>query len=125
MAVGLGNAAPAYICQAILGEVVTAFNNANSYLGVGISTTAYASSQTDLLGASKLRKGMDATYPTRSSNVMTFRSTFTTAEANFAWEENGIFNAASAGTMLTRENAALGTKPGTQQWVLTIALTLS
>lgn len=126
MAVGLGNAAPAFIAAAILGEAVTAFNNANTYIGVGDSSTAYASSQTDLQAATnKLRKAMDATYPSRAGAVITFRSTFATTDANFAWNEVGIFNASSAGTMLTRENTSLGTKPSTQQWVFTVTLTLS
>lgn len=126
MAIGLGNAAPAFICQAILGEAVTAFNNANARIGVGDSATAYSSAQTDLVAATnKLRKAMDATYPTRAANAMTFRSTFTTGEANFAWNEVGIFNAAAAGVMLTRENVALGTKPSTQQWVFTVTITLT
>ena len=126
MAVGLGNAAPTYICQAILGEAITPFNNANAYLGVGDSATAYANTQSDLVATTnKLRKGMDTTYPLRSANVITFRLTFLTTEANWAWNEHGIFNASTSGTMLTRENVALGTKPNTQQWVLTIALTLS
>ncbi|MNT62630.1 hypothetical protein D3C72_2003680 [compost metagenome] len=68
---------------------------------------------------------MDATYPQRAGNVMTFRSTFTTAEANFAWNEVGIFNSAAGATMLTRENVSLGTKPSTQQWVFTVTITLS
>jgi hypothetical protein len=126
MAVGLGYAAPAYICAAILGENPTFFNNANAYIGVGDSTTAYSSSQTDLVAATnKLRKAMDATFPTRATNAMTFQSTFGLTDANYAWQEVGIFNASSAGTMLTRENVSLGTKPSTQQWVLTVTITLS
>ncbi len=42
----------------------TAFNNANARLGVDDSTTAWATTQTDLVAATnKLRKGMNATYP--------------------------------------------------------------
>jgi hypothetical protein len=103
----------------------TAFNNANSYIGVGDSTTAFAASQTDLVAATnKLRKAMDATYPQVSTNVITFRSTFATGDANFAWQEWGVFNASSAGTMLNRKVESLGTKTSAQTWQFTVTITL-
>lgn len=112
--------------QAVLGNAGTPFNNANSYLGVGDATTAFAASQTDLQAATnKLRKAMDATYPQGAANVITFRSTFATTDANFAWNEWGVFNAASAGTMLSRKQEALGTKTNTQTWQFTVTLTVT
>ena len=39
------------LVQAAIGAGPTFFNNANSYIGVGDSTTAFASSQTDLQAA--------------------------------------------------------------------------
>ena len=115
-----------YIAQALVGEAFTAFNNANARIGVGDSTTAFAAAQTDLQApANKLRKAMDATYPQRAANVLTFRATFGTAEANFAWNEWGVFNAAAAGQMLNRKVEALGTKTSAQTWQLTVALTLN
>lgn len=113
------------LAQASLGEAVTAFNNANSNIGVGESTAVFAATQTDLQGASLLRKAMEATYPTRSGNVMTFRALFGTAEANWAWEEWGVFNAAAAGVMMNRKVESLGTKSGTQSWQLTVQNTLN
>jgi hypothetical protein len=122
----LTNAGRDHIATDLVGEAVTAFNNANAYLGVGDSTTAFAATQTDLQAATnKLRKAMDATYPTRATNVLTFRSTFGTSEANFAWQEWGTFNAASAGTMLNRKVESLGTKLNTQSWQLTVTLTVT
>lgn len=112
--------------QAVIGASVTFFNNANTYIGVGDSTTAFATSQTDLQAATnKLRKAMDATYPSGGSNVITFRSTFATTDANFAWQEWGIFNASSAGTMLNRKVESLGTKTSAQTWQFTVTLTFS
>ena len=131
MAVGLGNLGPTMIASWICGEATTNYayyNNANTYLGVGDSTTSYANSQTDLQASSnKTRKGMDSGYPSRSGSVITYRSTFATSDANYAWNEVGIFNAASGGQMLTRDVPAvsLGTKPNTQSWQLTVTLTLS
>ena len=115
-----------YIAQALVGEAFTAFNNANARIGVGDSSTAFAAGQTDLQApANKLRKAMDATYPQRAANVLTFRATFGTAEANFAWNEWGVFNAAAAGQMLNRKVEALGTKTSAQTWQLTVDLTLN
>lgn len=115
-----------YFANAVVGAANTAFNNTNSHIGVGDSTTAFAATQTDLVAATnKLRKVMDATYPTQATNVLTFRSTFGTADANFAWNEWGVFNAATGGTMLNRKVEALGTKPNTQTWQFTVTLTLN
>lgn len=105
---------------------VTAFNNANAYLGVGDSSTAFAKAQTDLQAASnKLRKAMDATYPTRTGGVITAKSTFGTSDANFVWSEWAFFNASTAGTMFCRKVAALGTKASGATWILTTTITVS
>lgn len=102
------------------------FDNANSYIGVGDSATAFVASQTDLVaGANKFRKAMDATFPTIAGNVLTFKSTFATGDANFAWQEWGVFNAAAAGTMLNRKVESLGTKPSNQTWAFTVTLTFA
>ncbi len=114
-----------HLAQTVIGEAVTAFTNATSHIGVGNSTTAFTNTDTDLIGASKARKAMDATYPTRATNVLTFRSTFGTGDANFAWAEWGVFNAATGGTMLNRKVEALGTKPSTQTWQFTVTLTVN
>lgn len=115
-----------HLVQAAIGAAVTAFNNANSYIGVGDSTTAYSAAQTDLVASTnKLRKAMDATYPSGGSNVITFRSTFSTSDANFAWQEWGVFNASSSGTMLNRKVESLGTKTSAQTWQFTTTLTFT
>lgn len=104
----------------------TSYANANAHLGVGDSSTAFNVSQTDLVAASnKLRKAMDATYPQRSSGVLTFRSTFGTSDANYAWAEIGVFNASSSGTMLCRVVQSHGTKASGDTWVLTHQVTVS
>ena len=108
------------------------YNNANAHIGVGDSTTAAADTQTDLVGASKTRKAMDATYPlhtdstgTAGSKSIAFRSTFATTDANHAWDEWGVFNASTGGRMLNRKVEALGTKTSAATWVLTITLSLA
>lgn len=120
------NAYRDYLATLTAGAGGTAFNNANSYIGVGDSSTAFAATQTDLQAASnKMRKAMDATYPTNAANVLTFRSTFATGDANFAWNEWGIFNASTAGTMLSRKVESLGTKTSAQSWQITCTITFA
>lgn len=131
---GLSNAARDLIGPAITGTALpTAFNNANSYLSVGDSSTAYAATQTELQAVTnRLRKPMDATFPTTATNVLTFRSTYATTDANYAWQEWGVFNAVgtggppvTGGTMLNRFVQSLGTKTSAQSWQLTATLTLA
>lgn len=105
---------------------LTAYSNANAHLGVGDSASAFAATQTDLQAATnKLRRPMDATYPQVATNLLTARASFGTAEANFAWNEWGLFNAASGGTMMNRKVESLGTKTAAQAWQLTVTITHS
>lgn len=114
------------------GSALSVFSNANAYIGVGDSTTAEAATQTDLqAAANKLRKAVDATYPTHTDGVIagaatvTFKSTFGTTDANFHWEEWGIFNGAAGGRMLNRKVTDLGTKTAASSWAFTITITLA
>lgn len=115
-----------FIAEAIMNDSTpTFFDNTNSYLGVGDSSTAFSAEQTDLVAATnKFRKAMEATYPTRTDNVLVFKAIFATNEANFAWQEWGIFNAAAAGVMLNRVVVNLGTK-ASGAWALTVTLTVT
>ncbi|MEU8195248.1 hypothetical protein AB0C10_15855 [Microbispora amethystogenes] len=112
------------------GTSVTPFDSGNAHIGVGNGTAIAAATQTDLQGASKLRKPMDSTYPqhtdgTASGNATAvFRSTFNTTDANFSWDEWGLFNASSGGRMLNRKVEALGVKASAAAWVFTISLSL-
>lgn len=121
----LTNAFRDFVATMVTGGGGTAFNNAGAHIGVGNGTTAFAATQTDLAGASKSRKAMDATYPQVSAGAMTFRSTFATGDANFAWEEWAVFNAATGGTMMNRVVQANGTKASTETKQVTVTITLS
>ena len=123
----LTNAGAVAFASAILGDgLIAVLSNANAYLGVGDSTTAFSAAHTDLQASTnKLRKAMDASYPTRSSGTLTYRSTFNTSEANFAWAEWGVFNAASSGTMVGRKVEDLGIKSSAQTWQLTATVTVA
>lgn len=113
-----------FLAQATLGEPVTPFNSTNARIGVGDGTTAFSNSQTDLQGTNKYRKGMDSGYPQRSGSTMTFQATFGGTEANFAWNEWGVFNAASGGVMLNRKVESLGTKASGSTWIFQVQITL-
>lgn len=113
-------------------QTLTYFDNGNAYIGVGDSTTAEAATQTDLQAASnKLRHAMDSTYPQHTDATssgaasIVFRATFGTSDANFAWQEWGIFNGSSGGRMLNRKVSSLGTKASGATWVFSATLTLS
>jgi hypothetical protein len=99
-------------------------NSTNARLAVGTSTQAFNAADTDLVGT-KFRKGMDNPFPTRSNNVVTYRATFDLNEANFAWNEWGVANAASGGMMINRRVESLGEKNSTQTWIFTATLTIT
>lgn len=121
----LTNAGRDEMAAALFG-VGTPFNAANSRIGIGDSNTAFAATQTDLQAATnKIRKVMDAGFPTRTGNVLVFKSTLGPTEANFAWKEWGIFNAATGGTMLNRMVEDNGTKSSGQTWIFQTTVTLS
>lgn len=113
-------------------QTLTYFDNSNAHLGVGDSSTAEAATQTDLQAATnKLRKAMDATYPSHTDGTtsgaasITFKSTFATTDANFTWNEWALFNASSSGRMLNRKVSSLGTKTSSASWVFTVTCSLA
>lgn len=109
----------------LIGAGGTVFSNANARLGVGDSSTAAAVGQTDLQAAvNKFRRVMEATFPSRTGTTISFKSSFATGEANFAWNEWGVFNAASAGTMLNRKVESMGTK-SSGVWTLEVTITIT
>lgn len=115
------NVGGALVLDLIIGAGGIVFNNANAFIGVGDSLTAAAVAQTDLQAVTnKLRRGMLATFPSRAGQVVTLKATFAAADANFTWNEIALFNAATAGTMLSR---ALVTSPFTKSASLAVDAT--
>jgi hypothetical protein len=114
------------LADAIIGGTAfTKLTSSTAYIGVGDGTAAFAKTQTDLQGTNKLRKVVDSGYPQRSGNQLTFRATFGTTEANFAWNEFGLFNASSGGQMFARWLYSAGTKPSTAIWIATVTFTIT
>lgn len=104
----------------------TRLSTGNARIGVGDSTTPFSSLQTDLQASTNvLRKGMVGGYPARAAQTVTLQSSFGSSEANFAWNEWGLFWGASGANMLSRKVQSLGTKASPAVWVLTATVTLS
>lgn len=109
------------------GDAETAFNNANSYLGVGDSNTAFNASQTGLQASTnKLYKAMETSYPTTSAQKITWRSVFGSSDANWAWNEFTVASGNSdASDNLNRKVSTQGTKASGQTWTLDLEITWS
>jgi len=105
----------------------TGYNNASAYLGVGDSTTAAVATQTALQAATNKKfVAMDAAYPSRTDQTITWRATFASADANFAWQEFTLVNAADdTGTNLNRKVSDQGTKVSGETYVLSLTLVIS
>ncbi len=114
------------------GDALCVFDNTNAYLGVGDSSSAVAATQTDLQAATnKLRKAMEATYPqhtdgtTSTAASVVWKSSFSTVQANWAWNEIALFNGSTGGRMLNRKLVSMGTKTSSNTWTLTLTVTLA
>lgn len=102
----------------------TAYSSANAAIGVGDATTATTATMTDLQATTnKLRKTMDASYPSLSGQTLTWQATFGSSDANFVWNEIALFNDAAAGAMLSRIQQNLGTKAAGTSWTIKYTVT--
>ena len=108
------------------GSTGTAYSNALAYLGVGSVTIAATATQTDLQDTSAVWKIMESGFPPIASQKMSWKSSYGSGDANFAWQEFGVD--CSNGTpvaLLNRKVSDQGTKTVGQTWVLTLEITLS
>ena len=105
----------------------TKWDNSNARLGVGDSNAAESASQTGLQASTnKTYKAMDTGYPQRSNQTAEWRATFGSSDANYAWEEYTVVNAASdTGKNLNRKISSKGTKSSGETWVLSLQITFS
>jgi hypothetical protein len=102
----------------LVGGGGTAFNTSNARLGVGSSSTAWSTSQADLVTPIVRQPMQSGTYPQTGTKIMTFKSDFAGATGDGSWQEWGTFNSSSGVTMLQRKVENLGTKSG-GTWTLT------
>lgn len=96
-------------------------------IGVGASATAAVIGDTQL-GTTPTIIAQDATFPSRSSLVVTSQGTFGTGSANISWNECGLFNGTVNGTSVMLDRIApIGpfTKTSAVSIVLQITVTQS
>ncbi len=105
----------------------TKWDSANARIGVGDSNSAEAATQTGLQASTnKTYKAMDSNYPARTNQTAEWRATFGSSDANYAWEEYTVVNAASdTGKNLNRKTASKGTKSSGETWTLSLQITFS
>lgn len=118
----------------LIGVAVQAYNNTNARIGTGNSATAAAVTDIDLGAAAGAGNRqfvlMDATFPSRATNTITFRATFTSTLGNYAWQEWGIDNGTANGTTVTaaflnHKITSWGTKVSGASWQFTVTLVIS
>lgn len=111
----------------IMGVGATAFSNASSHIGVGDSSTAAAAAQTGLQAmTNKLYKGMEAGYPAKNGQSVTWRAVFGASEGNFEWREFTVANGNSdAAANMNRAVSNQGAKASGQVWTIDVSVTLS
>jgi len=126
------------ITALILGAGGQAATNTAARIGVGNGAGTAAVGDADLSASAgstnRWFQVMDATFPTSAAGVMTFKSTFASADGNFAWNEWGIdigtptvTSAATVNAVLLnhKTSAAVGTKSSGTSWVATATVTLA
>lgn len=110
----------------VAGTGGTKYDNTNAHIIVGTGTTAASASDTEATFTSGVKKGMDTGYPTYgSSQTVTFQATYGGTEANQAWNEFGVLNAATGGKLLNRKVSNQGTKASGQIWQVQLQITLA
>jgi len=112
------------VLKRLAGITATAIDATNGYMCVGDSATAASVGQTDLQGSNKYRQVFDA-VPTVSTNTLQAVATVGTSNANFHWQEAGLANASSGATLINRFVQDFGTKTSSDQWILTVTVTLT
>ncbi len=125
------------ISRLVTGEQV--WDQTHTGIAVGDTNTAAAAGNTDLAAASNKRYNQcDTGFPSAAgSQQMIFETTFSPAEANFAWNEYGLIVPDTSSTfvegttkptdyiLFNRKVASLGTKTVSESWVFTVTITLS
>jgi hypothetical protein len=108
----------------IASRMVGASATVMGYMEVGTSTTAASASDT-ALGAAIAGSRTALTSGTSASNVATYVTTFAAGVGTGAITEAGIFNAASAGTMLCRTVFSVVNKGANDTMTITWAVTVN
>ncbi len=102
------------------------FNNANANLIVGTGSGAADPTDDESTFTAGVKKTMESGFPTYgTSEKAIWKSSYGSSDANQAWNEFGVLNAASSGDLMNRKVSSQGTKTAGQTWELTLEITLS
>ena len=104
----------------------TPFSNANANLIVGTGSGTATAADTESTFTAGVKKTMESGYPTYGTDQkITWKASYGPDDANQAWNEFGVLNAASDGVLLNRKVSDQGTKTSGQTWELELEITLS
>jgi len=110
----------------LIGGGGTAYNNANTYIGVGDSESIAAAAQVGLQAVTnKIWAAMEATYPTDPpvNQQVVFKASFAAGVGTFAWKEFTVVNDTDDdGKNLCRKVSDQGTKAAGDTWVVTYTI---
>lgn len=123
----------------LIGAGGQAMTNTWARIGVGNGSGTAAAGDTDLSAAAgaanRWFQAMMATFPSRAAQTLTFKSSYPSADGNFAWNEWGVDNggagastsSATVGAPLLnhKTSAALGTKASGAVWDFTATVAIS
>ncbi len=110
----------------VAGTGGTKYDNGNAYLIVGTGVGDATSADTEATFTAGVKKGMMDGYPTYGTDQKTtFKASYGPDDANQAWNEFGVLNAASSGKLLNRKVSDQGTKTSGQTWELELSIALS
>lgn len=120
---------------------IAAYTNATARIGTGNGAGTAAAGDTDLSASAgssnRWFNAMDATFPSRTGQTLSFKGTFASGDGNYAWNEWGIdgggaasavvgANGSSTAALLNHKTgAALGTKVVGAIWTFTATILIS
>ena len=118
------------IAGLIVGAETCHWGDAKATIWVATSTAAHSAVSTWFGSATSptFTATMESGFPARSANILQFQGVFSTAQANFQWEQWGINTATASGGGQLLNIAAqqdLGTKTSAQSWQLTACVTIT
>jgi hypothetical protein len=115
------------IAGLIVGAETCHWGSSGAAIFVATSTGAHTATSTWTLSNSTAST-MESGYPIRTLNVLQFRGIYSTAQANFQWEQWLINTATASGSGIPLNLAVqqnLGTKTSAQSWQLTACVTIT
>jgi hypothetical protein len=120
---GITDTGFSFIANSVGNRAASGATTAMSHIAVGTGTTAFAASQTALI--TELNRQAASYAHTNLTKVFSFSASFPAGVATGAITEAGVFNAASAGTMLDRVVFSVINKGSDDSLTQTFTFTMS